>query len=251
MKIPKQYIRENDRLPRFYGYAYSLIGYHTVVIYPIPLNYLVRWLRLFWMWLRVPSPLEFTPTKNYEAGYKEGFQSSKNVTTLEVTNVKKLLHEKEQQLDKVMNIINEWSKQVKQSLKQERKGFSTGLYMKDCWTQKKRLFEELKKYPIFPQEKELGRAPVQEYLKAKWEERADMILNVAPFYTAEGEKWHWKILEIKDFIRNTLKEFSDEIYSSFLKDGDQFANVGETRKQWEYSETRKIFRKWGVNETDV
>ena len=58
-------------IPKWYGLSYALTGYDVYIVYPIPLNYLVRWIRQLYKAIKCGHPLSsFMAAESFKSGYE-------------------------------------------------------------------------------------------------------------------------------------------------------------------------------------
>jgi len=84
----KIFVREGERLPKYYGLAYRLFNQHAAVCYPIPLNYVVRVYRDLAFWLRFPNPglHDRAMSDAYDHGFEEGRKTQMRIDSARFDN---------------------------------------------------------------------------------------------------------------------------------------------------------------------
>ena len=86
--MPYRKIREGDLMFRFYGIAWSNPELRVWTCYPIPFNFLARWVRdLYWL-LMGGSKREDLREAAYNAGVEEGRKREKLAFSLDFSSVK-------------------------------------------------------------------------------------------------------------------------------------------------------------------
>ena len=70
----KREVAEGERLPWGYGVSYPLVTKPAWVIYPVPLNLLVRWARSFYFMLACSTRMTME-LQAYRLGYSNGYNA--------------------------------------------------------------------------------------------------------------------------------------------------------------------------------
>lgn len=80
MIISKILIAQGYKIPFWYGCAYYNWESYTMVAYPLGINFIVRWFRLFYLWLQKDKPdwidklLKEEKQKSYDLGFQAGMK---------------------------------------------------------------------------------------------------------------------------------------------------------------------------------
>lgn len=74
-----KHINHGEMLPRGYGVAWMDYGSGRLTCMPVPINVVVRWCRVAWVWLKYAGmTLPATPSEAYDAGYRKAIEDSQS-----------------------------------------------------------------------------------------------------------------------------------------------------------------------------
>lgn len=74
----KEYVSRNCTCKRYYGFAYRDFSRDQIIAYPIPLNFVIGWLRFFYYWLLLKMSRDFAK-KFYDQAYEKGFEEGRKI----------------------------------------------------------------------------------------------------------------------------------------------------------------------------
>lgn len=75
MRLTMRQVKEGEMIPFGYGIAYYEYAWNSAVCYPIPFNFIARWVRRILFQLKNPGPdgLDKKYNEGYSAGHDKGF----------------------------------------------------------------------------------------------------------------------------------------------------------------------------------
>ncbi len=76
MKISGIKLLESERIPFWYGFAWRYYNEMAIVVFPIPFNFLARWIREVYLFLKLSGAAKINA--NYLAGYEKGRAEGEN-----------------------------------------------------------------------------------------------------------------------------------------------------------------------------
>lgn len=92
----KRYVGRGEMFPRGYGFAYCDYQSAQYVAYPFPINWIVRYARLMWAWIRHPKLHDFE---------REYLSYSAQMTELKDKR-QKVLEDRITEINRLMELMN-------------------------------------------------------------------------------------------------------------------------------------------------